>query len=109
VGAVVFAFALHAGPVVVVLAAIVFGLGALGWNALVYVSAGERVDPSLAARSVAVAATVVFVLSGVATPLLGALVDAVGWDALWLATAVIAAVGAYLAHRLPPQAVAGAS
>jgi MFS family permease len=109
VGAVVFAFALHAGPVAVVLAAIVFGLGALGWNALVYVSAGERVDPSLAARSVAVAATVVFVLSGVATPLLGALVDAVGWDALWLATAVIAAVGAYLAHRLPPQTVAGAS
>ena len=49
VGAVVFAFALHAGPVAVVLAAIVFGLGALGWNALVYVSAGERVDPSLAA------------------------------------------------------------
>ncbi len=88
VGAVVFAFALHAGPVAVVLAAIVFGLGALGWNALVYVSAGERVDPSLAARSVAVAATVVFVLSGLATPLLGALVDAVGWDALWLAMAL---------------------
>jgi MFS family permease len=108
-GAVVFAFALHAGPVAVVLAAIVFGLGALGWNALVYVSAGERVDPSLAARSVAVAATVVFVLSGLATPLLGALVDAVGWDALWLATALIAGLGAYLAHRLPPQAVEGAS
>jgi cyanate permease len=109
VGALVFGLALHAGSIAVVLAAVVFGLGALGWNALVYVSAGERVDPSLAARSVAVAATVVFVLSGVATPLLGALVDAVGWDALWLATAVIAAVGAYLAHRLPPQAVAGAS
>ena len=73
------------------------GCGALGWNALVYVSAGERVDPSLAARSVAVAATVVFVLSGIATPLLGALVDAAGWDALWLATARIAALGALLA------------
>ena len=109
VGAIVFAFALHAGPVVVVLAAVVFGLGALGWNALVYVSAGERVDPSLAGRSVAVAATVVFVLSGLATPLLGALVDTVGWDALWLAMALTAAVGAYLAHRLPPQSVARVS
>ena len=73
-----------------------------------YVSAGERVDPSLAGRSVAVAATVVFVLSGVATPLLGALVDAVGWDALWVATAVVAGTGAFLAHRLPPQRVADA-
>jgi MFS family permease len=108
VGAVVFALALHAGPVAVVLAAVVFGLGALGWNALVYVSAGERVDASLAARSVAVAATVVFVLSGLVTPLLGALVDVVGWDALWLTTAVTAAVGAFLAHRLPRQRIAAA-
>ena len=83
----------------------VFGLGALGWNALVYLSAGERVDPSLAGRSVAVAATVVFVLSGIATPVLGALVDAVGWDALWITTAVVAGCGAALAFRLPPQAV----
>jgi hypothetical protein len=104
----VFALALHAGPVAVVLAAVVFGLGALGWNALVYVSAGERVDASLAARSVAVAATVVFVLSGLVTPLLGALVDVVGWDALWLTTAVTAAVGAFLAHRLPRQRIAAA-
>ncbi len=107
VGALVFGLALHAGAVAVVLAAVVFGVGALGWNALVYVSAGERVDPSLAGRSVAVAATVVFVLSGLATPLLGALVDGLGWDVLWVATAAVAASGALLAHRLPVQAVAG--
>ena len=105
-GGVTFALALHLGPVAVVLASVVFGLGALGWNALVYVSAGERVDPSLAARSVAVAATVVFVLSAVVTPVLGALVDALGWDALWVATAGIALLGAFLARTLPPQAVA---
>ena len=37
----------------VVAAAVVFGLGALGWNALVYLSAGERVDAGArrAARS----------------------------------------------------------
>jgi sugar phosphate permease len=105
-GALVFDLALHAGAAAVVVAAIVFGLGALGWNALVYLSAGERVDPSLAGRSVAVAATVVFVLSGVATPILGAVVDAVGWDALWITTAVVAALGAALAFRLPPHVVA---
>ena len=90
-----------------VLASVVFGLGALGWNALVYVSAGERVDPSLAGRSVAVAATVVFVLSAVVTPVLGALVDALGWDALWVATAGIALPRRPAgADRCPPQAVA---
>ncbi len=104
-GALLFGVALHAGAVAVVVAAVAFGLGALGWNALVYLSAGERVDPSLAGRSVAVAATVVFVLSGIATPVLGALVDAVGWDALWITTAVVAGCGAALAFRLPPQAV----
>jgi MFS family permease len=99
-GAVAFAAALHGGAVAVVLAAVLFGLGALGWNALVYVSAGERVDASLAGRSVAVAATVVFVLSGIATPALGALADAAGWNALWLTTALTALLGATLAARL---------
>ena len=100
-GALLFTVALHGGALVVLPAAVLFGIGALGWNALVYVSAGERAAPELAARSVAVAATVVFVLSGVVTPLLGAVVDAAGWDALWLATAGVAGVGALLAARLP--------
>ena len=104
-GAVVFVGALHASAVLVVAAAVVFGLGALGWNALVYLSAGERVAPTLAGRSFAIAATVVFIVSAVATPLLGALADVAGWDALWLATAVTAAVGAYLAFRLPAAPV----
>jgi predicted MFS family arabinose efflux permease len=101
IGGVGFALALHGPSAVVIGIGIVFGLGALGWNALVYVSAGERVDPALAGRSVAVAATVVFVLSGVSTPLLGALADTAGWDALWLTTAATAALGAALAARLP--------
>ena len=40
------------GPRVAVPAAVVFGFGALGWNAIVYVSAGERAPPELAGRSV---------------------------------------------------------
>jgi MFS family permease len=100
-GAVAFLLALHGGAPLVVGAAVLFGLGALGWNALVYLSAGERVEPELAGRSVAVAATVVFVLSGAVTPLLGALADAAGWDALWLITAATAGLGALLAAQLP--------
>jgi MFS family permease len=99
VGALLFDGALRAGPIVVVLATVLFALGALGWNALVYLSAGEQVDSALTARSVALAATVVFVLSGVSTPLLGALVDAAGWDALWFVCALVGLAGAGLAAR----------
>ncbi len=104
-GALLFALALHVGPAAIVAAAVLFGVGALGWNALVYVSAGERASAELAARSVAVAATVVFVISGLSTPLLGALADHAGWDGLWLACAGIAAGGALLATRLTRTAI----
>jgi MFS family permease len=100
-GGVVFALALHRGAVAVVAGAAVFGFGALGWNALVYVTAGERAPPELAGRSVAVAATVVFVVSAVCTPPLGALAEIAGWDAFWATTAVLAAAGAIVAAGLP--------
>lgn len=101
VGALLFAFALHAGLAVAVPAGIVLGFGALGWNALVYVSAGERVPPELASRSVAVAATVIFGLSALSAPPLGALAAHAGWDALWLTTARVALAGAAIAATLP--------
>jgi MFS family permease len=100
VGGVLFTFALHAGAAAVIPAAIVFAFGAFGWNALVYVSAGERGGPELAGRSVAVAATLVFVLSAIATPPLGSLAAHVGWDAFWGATAGLAAIGALVAAKL---------
>ena len=103
VGALVFALALHLGTTAVVLAAVLFGFGALGWNALVYVSAGERAAPELAARSVAVAATVVFLLSAISTPLLGALAEAAGWDVFWITTGLLAAAGSLVAARLAPM------
>ena len=104
-GALLFTLALHVGTAVVVFAAVLFGFGALGWNALVYVSAGERAAPELAARSVAVAATVVFLLSAISTPLLGALAAAAGWDIFWIVTGLLAAAGAVVAARLPPALV----
>ena len=100
-GALVFTIALHAGPVAVIAAAVVFGFGALGWNGIVYVSAGELAAPELAGRSVAVAATVVFLISALCTPLLGAVAAAAGWDAFWVSTGLLALVGALIAVRLP--------
>jgi MFS family permease len=100
-GALVFTVALHAGPVAVIAAAVVFGFGALGWNGIVYVSAGELAAPELAGRSVAVAATVVFLLSAVCTPLLGAVAARAGWDAFWVSTGLLALAGALIAVRLP--------
>ena len=100
-GALLFTIGLHAGPVAVVAAAVIFGFGALGWNGIVYVSAGEFATPELAGRSVAVAATVVFLLSALCTPLLGAVAARAGWDAFWVSTGILALAGALIAVRLP--------
>jgi MFS family permease len=101
VGALLFAAALHLGAAAVLAAALAFGFGALGWNAVLYVMAGERAPVEAAGRSFAVAATVVFVVSGICTPPLGALADHAGWDAFWVVTATLAAAGALVAVRLP--------
>jgi hypothetical protein len=79
---------------------VLFGFGAFGWNAIVYVSAGERASPELAARSVALAATVVFLMSAVCTPPLGALAERAGWDAFWLTCAALAFAGAAVSATL---------
>jgi MFS family permease len=106
IGGLVFALALHAGAALVIPAAVLFGFGALGWNALLYVVAGERTPPELASRSVATAATVVFLVSAACTPLLGALADRAGWNVFWLTTAILSALGALAATGLRARAVA---
>lgn len=99
-GAVLFTGALHLGAAAVIPAAVVFAFGALGWNALVYTRAGEMAPPELAAQSVSVAATVIFTLSAVATPPMGALAAGAGWSAFWLVLAGLAAAAALLAGTL---------
>jgi MFS family permease len=103
-GALLFGGALHVGAAAAIAAAVVLGFGALGWNALVYVSAGERAPTALSGRSVAVAATVIFGLSALATPPLGALAQHAGWNVFWLTTTGLALVGAALAATLPRPA-----
>jgi len=99
-GACLFAAALHTGAAGAVVGAVILGFGALGWNGLLYVAAGERAHPELAGRSVAVAATVVFLVSAASTPPLGALAAEVGWDVFWVSTAAVALAGAVLALGL---------
>jgi MFS family permease len=106
IGGLVFALALHAGPGLVIPAAVLFGFGALGWNALLYVLAGERTAPELAGRSVATAATVVFLVSAACTPALGALADSAGWNVFWITTAILSAAGALAATGLRTKALA---
>jgi MFS family permease len=100
-GAGVFTAALHGGAALVIVAMVILSFGALGWNALVYVAAGEKAPPALAAQAVAIAATIVFVVSAVSTPPMGALASHAGWDAFWLVCAALAAVGAIVALTLP--------
>jgi MFS family permease len=100
-GAGLFASALHAGAVAVVAAASLFAFGAMGWNAVIYVSAGERAGSELASRSMALALTVVFLVSALSTPPLGALADHLGWDVFWLASSALALSGAVVARTLP--------
>ncbi len=99
-GACLFGIALHFGAAAVLVAAVIFAFGALGWNALVYVSAGERSSPELAGQSVAIAASLIFVLSAFTAPPMGALADQAGWDVLWATCAGLAITGALVASRL---------
>ncbi|MEZ5099969.1 MAG: MFS transporter [Thermoleophilia bacterium] len=71
-GALVFALALHAGTALTLVAAAGIAFGTMGWNAIVYATAGERAGPALAAQAVSVQATLVFSVSAVSTPGLGA-------------------------------------
>jgi MFS family permease len=101
-GGVLFALSLHVGPGAVLPAVILFAFGALGWNALVYVRAGEMAPPRLAAQAVSVAATLVFLVSAALTPPMGALAEHAGWDAFWLVAAGLAAAAALVAATIRP-------
>jgi MFS family permease len=102
-GSILFVLALNAGPAAVIPAAFAFAFGALGWNALIYVRAGEMAPPGLAAQAVAIAASAVFCFSAVTLPPLGTLAEEAGFDVLWLTCGVLAAAGALVAGTLRPS------
>jgi MFS family permease len=99
-GAAAFAAALHGGTPGVIVAMVVFAFGGLGWNALVYVVAGEKAPSEVATQAVAIAAMLVFLVGAASSPPMGALATHAGWDAFWLVCAAFAAVGALVALTL---------
>ena len=102
-GAILFGAALH-GALIFVLPAVMFvAFAALGWNAVLYALAGEWTRPELAGRAFAVTATLVFVSSSLANPVIGAIADAAGWNALWGITAAIGLLGTLAAWQLPDR------
>ncbi|MGI9659827.1 MAG: MFS transporter, partial [Gaiellaceae bacterium] len=103
IGAALLASLLYAGPAAIIVAVIGFSLGAMGWNALVYVTAGERGPHGLTAQSVAVAATVIFTTAAVSSPLMGAIAAGLGWLGFWALCAGIAVVGALIARGLSDE------
>ncbi len=99
-GALVFAATLHVGPAVALPAAIAFGFGALGWNALAYVSAGERAPLELAGQAVAVVGTLIFLIGAASAPPMGALAEHAGWNVFWVVAAGFALCGSLIAVTL---------
>lgn len=77
---------------------VAFGLPAVGPDLR------EAYGLSLTMLGAALAATVVFVVAALCTPLLGALAEHAGWNVFWLTAAVLAAAGASLAATLPAAA-----
>ena len=80
---------------------VLLSVGALGFNGLLYVAAGEIVSARRAGQAVGLASTALFGGGSLAAIPLGALADAYGYRALWPAAALAAAAGAMIAHRLP--------
>ena len=102
-GALAFGLALHGGMALALVAVVFFAFAALGWNAVVYALAGEWTTPELAGRAFAVTATVVFVGSALVSPLVGAIAETAGWDALWIIAGGVGLTGAIAARTLPDR------
>lgn len=108
-GAAAFTAALHGGTAAVIVAMVVFAFGGLGWNALVYVVAGENAPPEVATQAVAIVAMLVFLVGALSSPPMGALAAHAGWDAFWLACGGFALAGSLLALTLPGRRTVAAS
>jgi MFS family permease len=77
-----------------------FAFGALGFNGLIYVIAGEISGPDRAGTAVGIASAVLFGGAALAAVPLGWLADTAGYRALWPADAVIAGIGVLVALGL---------
>jgi MFS family permease len=99
-GGFLFTLALHAGAAVVVASAIVFAFGAMGWNGVVVLIAGERGAPERVGHSVSAQSIALAITSAATAPALAALVRLGGWNLLWIIAALLGATGAVIATTL---------
>jgi MFS family permease len=108
VSALVFPLALQGGLVTALPAALLLAVGTLGFNGLVYLLAGELAGPGRAGTAVGATATAVFLVGSLAAPLLGVVVEAAGFSAMFAVVAACALAGAVVARGVvmgPPQRV----
>jgi MFS family permease len=86
-----------------IVALVVLSLGALGFNGVLYLIAGEIAGAARAGQAVALMSTALFGGAAVAAVPLGTLVDAQGYRSLWLAAAVASGLGVLVTLGLEPR------
>ena len=91
------------GTIVRIVLLIVLSLGALGFNGVLYVIAGEIAGAARAGQAVALMSTALFGGGAIAAVPLGALADAEGYRSLWIATAIAAGLGVLATLSLRPS------
>ncbi len=88
------------GTAVRIVALVLLSFGALGFNGVLYLLAGEIAGAARAGQAVALMSTALFGGGAVAAVPLGALADAAGYRSLWLAAAVASGLGVLACFRL---------
>jgi MFS family permease len=100
VAALAFPLLVHAGPVAAAAGALVLAFGALGFNGVVYLIAGELGGVHRAGAAVGLASTVVFSVGSLVGPLYGLLVEHAGYEAMYAVIAACTLAGAVVARGL---------
>jgi MFS family permease len=98
-----FPFALHAGVVPAVIAAVALAFGTLGFNGVVYVIAGEVAGRS-AGVAVGAASTVVFLTAAVTPPVIGLIAEQASFGVMFGVLALFCAAGSVTARRIAHRA-----
>jgi MFS family permease len=88
------------GTAVRIVALVLLSFGALGFNGVLYLIAGEIAGAARAGQAVALMSTALFGGGALGAVPLGALADAAGYRSLWLAAAVASALGVLATFRL---------
>ena len=88
------------GTTVRIVALVVLSFGALGFNGVIYLIAGELAGAARAGQAVALLSTALFGGGALGAVPLGALADAEGYRSLWIAAAVATGLGVLGTLRL---------